>query len=181
MKKIILLFIASFLLNSCVVSTAAKVVKATTKVAYKGVKGTVKGVSWVVKKAKGKINEDRMDGTWKLVGIYNGSYENFQKDEAPDNSFSSECGEDFESIVFNTKRHRFQPIHCNKEKEEWVDYDYEFGKNPITKEKENYFKYGANNYVTLVNISGNTMVLEGSLVPAYSFSGAKVYLFEKAR
>lgn len=70
MKKIVFIISAAFLLNSCVVSTAAKVVKGAVNVSYKAVKGTVNGISWAVSKAKGKIDEDRIDGTWKVVGVY---------------------------------------------------------------------------------------------------------------
>jgi hypothetical protein len=63
MRKIILSVCTVVILQSCVVSTAAKVVKGVAKVGYKTVKGTVKGVSWAVSKANGKIDEDRIDGT----------------------------------------------------------------------------------------------------------------------
>jgi PBP1b-binding outer membrane lipoprotein LpoB len=52
MKKIVFIISAAFLLNSCVVSTAAKVVKGAVNVSYKAVKGTVNGISWAVSKAK---------------------------------------------------------------------------------------------------------------------------------
>ena len=42
------------------ISTAAKVVKTTAKIGVSAVKGTVKGISWSVKKANGKINENRL-------------------------------------------------------------------------------------------------------------------------
>ena len=60
MRKFIVLISAAVLLQSCVVSTAAKVVKGVATVGYKAVKGTVKGISWTVSKAKGKIDEDRL-------------------------------------------------------------------------------------------------------------------------
>ena len=56
-------------------------VKGAVNVSYKAVKGTVNGISWAVSKAKGKIDEDRIDGTWKVVGIYRGSFEDFTKDQ----------------------------------------------------------------------------------------------------
>lgn len=82
MKKIILLLLAFFILESCVVSTAGKVVKTVATAGYKVVKGTVKGISWTVSKAKGKIDPDRLDGTWKIVGVYKGTYEDFENDRA---------------------------------------------------------------------------------------------------
>lgn len=170
-----------FFLNSCVVRTAAKVVKTTAKVGYSVVKGTVKGIGWAVKKAEGKINEDRLDGTWKIVGVYNGSFDDFEKEKDPDNSFNSECTEGFEQMVFKTKKNKFKPVHCSSEKEGWTKYSFKFGKHPQTKTKENYIRYNAKNYITIINVSSKTMVLEGNLMPAHAFSGAKLYLFEKSR
>ena len=77
MKKIVLLASALFILHSCVVRTATKVVSGAVNLGYKAVKGTVNGISWAVSKAKGKIDEDRIDGTWKIVGVYKGSFEDF--------------------------------------------------------------------------------------------------------
>lgn len=62
-NKIILLLFLSSVLTSCLVSTAAKVVTTTAKIGISAVKGTVKGVSWAIKKAEGKIDEDRLNGT----------------------------------------------------------------------------------------------------------------------
>src|SRR5690625_7733897 len=91
MKRIIVLIMMSFLLSSCVVSTAAKVVKTTAKIGVSAVKGTVKGISWSVKKDNGKINENRLDGTWKVVGVYNGNYEQYSKDVQHENNIIYYC------------------------------------------------------------------------------------------
>lgn len=181
MKKIVALLLLVFLMNSCVVRTATKVVTTTAKVGYSVVKGTVKGISWTVKKAEGKINEDRLDGTWKLVGVYNGGYDDFVKDKDPDNHFESACDTGVEQIEFKAKKKRFKPIHCSSEKEDWIKYSYKFGKHPITKTKENYLTYNSKNYTTIIDVSSKTMVLEGNLMSAHAFSGAKLYLFEKSR
>ncbi|OWK73357.1 hypothetical protein CBW16_11480 [Flavobacteriaceae bacterium JJC] len=181
MKKLIILVSALTLLNSCIVSTAAKVVKGTTKVAYKAVKGTVKGISWTVAKAKGKIDKDRLDGTWKVVGAYKGSFADFEKDGNPDSSFSSECSGGFDQMVFNAKRSKFKPVHCSTEEGDWVKYDFEFGKNPATKERENYIEYNSGNYISVIDVSSKTMVLEGNLMPKLAFSGTKLYLLEKVK
>ena len=99
MKKIVILASVALILNSCVVSTAAKVVKGAVNVSYKAVKGTVNGISWAVSKAKGKIDEDRVDGTWKVVGAYKGSFEDFTNDQNPESSFTSDCAEGFDQII----------------------------------------------------------------------------------
>ena len=96
--KITLLVIMSFILTSCVVGAVAKVVTTTAKIGISAVKGTVKGISWAVKKAEGKIDDDRLDGTWKVVGVYNGSYEQFAQDSDPANNFKTECDEGLEVI-----------------------------------------------------------------------------------
>lgn len=181
MKKVICLVSAVLLLNSCVVSTAAKAVKGVAKVGYKTVKGTVKGVSWAVSKAKGKIDEDCLDGTWKVVGVYKGSFEDFSADAQPESSFDSDCTDSYDQMVFNSKKSKFKPVHCSSEDEEWVKYSFEFGKNPLTKEKENYFEYNSNSYVSVIDVNNKTMVLEGNLMPKLSFSGAKLYLLEKVK
>lgn len=179
-KTLILVLFGSFMLSSCIaVNTAGKVVKTAGKVAYKGVKGVVKGVSWAVKKADGKINEKNLNGTWKLVGVYNGTFEEFENDSDPDNALKQRCGSGNEVIVFNAKKERFKPVHCDSEKENWVKYKFNFGKNPMTKEKENYIKFNNNNYITIINATGKNMVLEGSLIPSYAIEGGKLYLFEK--
>ncbi|WP_292009115.1 hypothetical protein [Chryseobacterium sp.] len=182
MKKILLLASALLILNSCVVSTATKVVKGAVNVSYKAVKGTVKGISWAVSKAKGKIDEDRLDGTWKVVGVYKGSFEDFSKDQIPESSFTSDCADgSFDQIIFKTKKSRFKPVHCSSDKEDWIKYSMEFGKNPVTKEKENYIEYNSNNYISVIDINNKTMVLEGNLMPKLAFSGAKLYLLEKVK
>lgn len=180
-NKIVILMLMSVLLTSCVVSTVAKVVTTTAKIGISAVKGTVKGVSWAVKKAEGKIDDDRLDGIWKVVGVYNGTYEQFTQDGDPANNFKSECGDTFEVIEFKSNKGKFQPIHCQTEKEDWVKYKFEFGKNPLTKNKENYLKYNSSNYISIIDVTSKTMVLEGNLMQSYAFSGGKLYLFEKVK
>ncbi|WP_034691181.1 hypothetical protein [Kaistella palustris] len=180
-NKILLLFVVSFFLSSCIVSTAAKIVTTTAKIGYSAVKGTVKGVSWAVKKAEGKINEDRLDGVWKVVGVYNGSYEQFSKDTEPDNTFTSSCTDGFEVIEFKANREKFKPVNCQSTDEDWIKYKFKFGKNPQTKEKENYIKYNSSNYISIIDVTNTTMVLEGNLMQNYALSGGKLYLFEKVK
>ena len=177
-SKITFILILCFFLHSCIVSTAAKIVKTTAKIGYSAVKGTVKGVNWAVNKAEGKIDEDRLDGTWKVVGVYNGTYDQFSQDHDPQNNFKNECSE---IIEFKSSRNKFQPIHCENEKEDWVKYKFEFGKNPQNKEKENYLKYNSNNYISIIDITNKTMVLEGNLMQKYTLSGGRLYLFEKVK
>lgn len=179
--KIGIVLLLAFFLTSCVVAAAAKVVTTAAKIGISAVKGTVKGVSWAVKKAEGKIDEDRLNGTWKVVGVYNGTYEQFAQDTDPANNFKSECAEGLEIIEFKSKRAKFKPVHCQSDEEDWVKYKYDFGKNPQTKNKENYFKYNSTNYVSIIDVTSKTMVLEGNLMQSYAFSGGKLYMFEKVK
>ena len=169
------------MLHSCVVSTAAKVVKTTAKVGYSAVKGTVKGVSWAVKKAKGKIDEDRLDGNWKIIGIYNGTFDEFEKDANPENSFETQCLQGFDQIIFKAKKSKFKPVHCSSDKEDWTKYQLRFGKNPNSKEKENYIEYNSKNYISIVDVTNKTMVLEGNLMHSQMFSESELYLLEKIK
>lgn len=180
-KKILLLSSALFVLNSCVVRTATKVVSGAVNLGYKAVKGTVNGISWAVSKAKGKIDEDRLDGTWKVAGVYRGSFEDFSKDQNPDGSFTSDCTEGFDQIVFKAKKSKFKPVHCSSQDEDWMKYSMEFGKNPTTKEKENYIEYGSQHYISVIDVNNKTMMLEGNLMPKLAFSGAKLYLLVKVK
>ncbi len=181
MKNILFLASALIVLNSCVVRTATKVVSGAVNLGYKAVKGTVNGISWAVSKAKGKIDEDRLDGTWKVAGVYKGSFEDFSKDQDPEASFTSDCVNSFDQIIFKAKKSKFKPVHCSSDKEDWVKYSLEFGKNPVTKEKENYIEYNSNNYISVIDVNNKTMVLEGNLMPKLAFSGAKLYLLEKVK
>lgn len=179
--KFLIVVLAGISLNSCLVTTAAKVVTTTAKIGYSAVKGTVNGVSWAVKKAEGKINEDRLDGQWKIVGVYNGNYEQFSKDSNPQNVYINSCTSATEVLEFKTRKEKFRPVHCATQDEDWVKYKYKFGKNPKTKSKENYLRYNANNYLSIIDVSNNTMVLEGNLMPKYAFSGGNLYLLEKIK
>lgn len=181
MKKLLLIFSALFILNSCVVTTAVSAVKGVAKLSYKAVKGTVNGVSWAVSKANGKIDADRIDGTWKVVGMYKGSFENFQQDPNPESSFTSTCTEGFDQIIFNSNKSKFKPVHCSSSDEDWVKYSFEFGKNPVSKEKENYIEYNSKSYISVIDVNSKTMVLEGNLMPSLSFSGSNVFLFEQVK
>lgn len=179
MKKIILISGLALILSSCVVSTAGKVVKTAVRTTTKVVKGTVKGVSWAVKKAEGKINENRLDGDWKVVGVYNGTYEEFAKDKDPDNNYESKCSDSFEQITINTKKEKFRPFHCSGEKEDWVKYKFKFGKNPQNKEKENYLKYNRDKTISIVDVTSKTMVIESELLLGNNFPKRRLYLLEK--
>lgn len=181
MKKSIIIILAAGLLQSCVVSTAAKAVGGVANIGYKAVKGTVNGISWAVSKANGKIDEDRLNGTWKVVGAYKGTLEEFQKDPNPSTSFDSDCKDGVDQIIFKSKKSRLKTTHCSHEDEKWVKYDFNFGKNPMTKEKENYIKYNSSNYISVIDVTNKTMVLEGNVMPKLAFSGAKLFLLEKVK
>ncbi|SEW05313.1 hypothetical protein SAMN05421765_2022 [Kaistella antarctica] len=181
LNKVVLLLALSFVLTSCIISTAAKIVTTTAKIGIGAVKGTVKGVSWAVRKAEGKINENLLNGTWKVVGVYNGSFDQYAQDADPANNFTPECGDSMEVIEFKSKRGKFLPIHCQTEKVDWIKYKFDFGRNPQTKNKENYFKYNSSNYISIIDVNSKTMVLEGNLMQNYALTGGKLYLFEKVK
>lgn len=177
MRKYIVLISAAVVLQSCIVSTAAKVVKGVATVGYKAVKGTVQGISWAVSKAKGKIDKDRLDGKWKVVGIYKGPFTEYEKQQNPETSFETKCEEGFEQIEFNARRSKFKPVHCSREKEDWTKYDLEFGKNPSNGERENYIKYHSRNYISVIDVSSKNLILEGDL----TLAGTQLYLLEKVK
>ncbi|MHA6728341.1 hypothetical protein ACX3PU_09805 [Chryseobacterium sp. A301] len=179
--KTVLVLVLCFTLTSCIVSTAVGVVKTAAKVGYKVVKGTVNGVSWAVKKAQGKIDEDRLDGKWKIVGLYNGSYDTFASDENPDNTYKNSCIGSEEIFEFKTKRSKFKPAHCKSQDEEWVSYKYKYGKNPQSSEKENYIEYNSRNYISVIDVTNKTLVLEGTLNLGDSFGGKQLIMLEKTK
>lgn len=178
MKKILLGASILFVLNSCIVSTAAKVATTGVKAATGIVKGTVKGVAWTVKKAEGKINENRLDGRWRVVGVYRGSYDALPGE--PENVMNNNCPGG-EIVEFNAKKSRYKPAHCSSDRIDWENYKFRFGKNPSTRHRENYLELGKGNYVSIVNVDGQNLILEGNLIPAYGLPGGNVYLLEKAR
>ncbi len=179
MRKVIILLISCTFLTSCVVSTAAKIVKTTGKIAYGTVKGAVNGVSWAVSKANGKINEDRLDGNWKVVGVYKGSYDEILKSGNAENIFAENCQNGNSILEFKTKKSKFKAVHCESSKTDWEKYKFDFGKNPSTKEKENYLELPNDQYLSIVNVSDTQLILEGNLISSYAFSGGNVYLLEK--
>lgn len=179
MRNLALSITALFILQSCVVSTATKAVTTVAKVGVGVVKGTVKGIGWAVGKAKGKIDEDKVDGKWKLVGIYKGNYESFANDKNPEIAYTSECVDQFDLIEFNSKKSKFRPIHCNTSKEDWIKYKMQYGKNPQNKERENYIEYNSNSYISVIDATNKTMVLEGNLINNSNYYGTNLFLFEK--
>ncbi|MBF0596048.1 hypothetical protein [Faecalibacter rhinopitheci] len=179
MKKVFYLLLSFIVLQSCVVSTAANAVKTVAKVSYGVVKGTVKAVSWTVSKAKGKISEDKLNGSWKLVGIYNGSFKDYNNDKQANVAYNSNCNEEIDVMEFKSKKSKFKTIHCDSQKVNWEKYKLEFGKNPLTKEKENYISYGSKKYISVIDVTNKTMALEGNNLYSYNTSGTQLYLFEK--
>lgn len=179
MKRIAIALVLCFSLTSCVVSTATKVVKTTTKVATKAVKGTVKGASWAVKKAEGKIDENRLNGDWKLVGVYKGDYADILKHKESEDLYQNSCSGQAELVVFKINKDKWQSLHCGNEKVSWEKIKFNFGKNPTSREKENYLTLGKDNHISIIDVSHKNLILEGNLDASYSLSGGKVYLFER--
>ena len=104
MKKLIASVLLCSVLSSCIVSTAAKVVKTTAKVAVGTVKVAAKGTGWVIQKANGKINEDRLNGKWKVVGFYRGTFDEFSATENPENLFTCTSGDEIYEFKMNKEK-----------------------------------------------------------------------------
>ncbi len=169
MKKVILSVSFIFLLQSCIVSTAAKVVKTAGKVAVGAVKTTVHTIDWTVKKANGKINEDRLDGQWKVVGLYKGSFNEFESQENPANLYEG-CSSGEEIYEFKAKRNKFTQYSCGDSDPATFKYTYSWEKDPLTGEKENMISYGPG-YFNIINVDNKHLVLEGYFL---NESGSKV-------
>lgn len=178
MKKYILILTAGLFLQSCIVSTAAKAVTTVAKVGVGVVKGTVKGISWTVKKAKGKIDEDRLDGNWKLVGIYDGPLSEYEKVQNPNTSFEATCENESTLLSFKSKNSKIKQLYCANDKVDFEKYKFQFGRNSATGDKENYITFGNKN-LTIVDVSNKNLVLEGVGFYDLTKSNRQVYLFEK--
>lgn len=177
-RLFVYLFAVVFILQSCVVTTTAKVVGAAANIGYKTVKGTVKGIGRAVDKAKGKIDPENLDGNWKIVGSYDGSYEEFLTDGEDKGIIeNSLCAQT--EIEFNAKRKKFKQAHCAGEDEDWIDYKLKYGKNPISKERENFIQYNGSNVITVINANRKTLILEGNLMLGRGSNGNKLYFLEK--
>lgn len=158
MKKTILSLALLSLLTSCVVSTAAKVVKTAGKVAVGTVKTAVKGVGWTINKASGKIDEDRLNGTWKVTGIYEGTFEQFAAKSEPENLFDCAAGE--ETYQFKVKKGQFLFTACGSADAEKFKYKYSFEKDHTTGDRENMITYGPS-YFNIIDVTGKNLALEG--------------------
>ena len=179
MKKYIFLIGSVFILQSCVVSTAAKAVKTVAKVGYGVVKGTVNGVSWTINKAKGKIDEDRLDGNWKLVGVYNGTYDQFSNDKNAITNHKNSCTNELELISFKSNKSKFKSLYCESQKVDWEKYDLKFGKSPISTEKENYIVYNSNKYLSIIDVTNKSLVIEAIGFNDLTVNKKQLYFFEK--
>jgi len=120
-----------------------------------------------------KVGYKAVKGTVNGIGWAN--------DQNPESVFTSACTDGSDQMIFKAKKSKFKPVHCSSEKEDWVKYSMKFGKNPLTGEKENYIEYNSNSYISVIDITNKTMVLEGNLMPKLAFSGAKLYLLEKVK
>lgn len=158
MKKVFLSVALLGILSSCVVSTAAKVVKTAGKVAVGTVKTAVKGVGWTINKANGKISEDRLNGKWQVVGIYEGNFEEFAAQAEPQNLF--ECTSGSEIYQFKVKKEQFIFTSCASANPQKYKYKYSFEKDPSSGNRENMITYGPS-YFTVVDVTSKNLALEG--------------------
>lgn len=159
MKNILSALAFCVLLQSCIVSTAAKVVKTAGKVAVGTVKGAVNVIDWSVKKANGKINEDRLDGKWKVVGLYKGSFAEYENQQSPANLYQG-CNAGDEVYEFDTSKSKFTQYSCGVADPATYKYVYSWEKDPTTGEKENMISYGPG-YFNVINVESKHLALEG--------------------
>ena len=159
MKKIVILLSCSVLLQSCIVSTAAKVVKTAGKVAVGTVKGAVNVIDWSVKKANGKINEDRLDGKWKVTGLYKGTFAEYENQQNPANLYEP-CPTGDEIYEFDANKSKFIQYSCGVAEAATFKYVYSWEKDSTTGEKENMISYGPG-YFNVINVDSKHLALEG--------------------
>ncbi len=168
MRKLILAICICSLLTSCIVSTAAKVVKTAGKVAVGTVKTAAKGAGWAYQKANGKINENRLNGKWKVVALYKGTFDEFSVNENPVNLLN--CSNGNEIYEFKMKKEKLFHYDCGSSDAVKYKLKYSFEKNSETRSHENMITYGPG-YFTVINVTNDNLVLEGYFVED---SGSKV-------
>jgi len=178
MKKVILSVIVLGTLSSCVVSTAAKVVKTAGKVAVGTVKTTARSIGWTVNKVNGKINENRLDGKWKVTGQYKGNFEQFASQSDPVNEFSCDAGN--EVYEFKMKKEKLFHYDCGNTEPQKYKIKYSFEKNSETKEHENMITYGPS-YFTIIDVTGDKLALEGYFVEENGSKVKSICLLEKTK
>lgn len=178
MRKFIVSVFILGTLSSCIVSTAAKVVKTAGKVAVGTVKATVKGVGWTVNKVNGKINEDRLDGRWKVVGQYRGNFDQFASQSDPVNEFRCDSG--VEMYEFKMSREKMYHYKCGSNDPEKFKIKYSFEKNSETREYENMVTYGPS-YFTIIDVTGDKLALEGFFVGENGSKEMSICLLEKVK
>jgi len=162
MKKIFFLILIHFILHSCIVATTAtKVVSTAGKLAVGAVKTTVNGVNWTIQKANGKINENSLNGKWKVIGFYKGSFNEFSVQNNPTNYYTCDVG--IEIFEFRMNREKFYHYPCGIHDPLQYKLKYSFEKNPETGDKENMITYGPS-YFTIIDVTSDHLVLEGYFV-----------------
>lgn len=176
MKKIFLSLCIFTIFNSCIVSTAVSALSTVGKVAVGAVKTTVKGISWSIKKANGKINEDRLNGKWKIVGYYKGNFEEFSAQVNPVNYFSCTSGDEF--YEFKMNREKFFHYTCGTSEPIKYKLKYSFEKNPETGNKENMITYGPS-YFTIIDVTNEHLALEGYFVQENGIEVKSICLLDK--
>ncbi len=182
MKNLILSVVVSVLLSSCIATTVAKVAVGTVKTAGKVAVGTVKtaakGIGWTINKANGKINETRLDGKWKVTGLYKGNFSEFASQSNPVNQFSCDYGDDI--YEFKIKKEKFYRSECGNTESQKYKIKYSFDKNPETKEHENMFTYGPS-YFTVIDVTGSNLALEGYFIEENGTKVKSICLLEKTK
>lgn len=179
MKKIFFLILINFIFHSCIVATTAtKVVSTAGKLAVGAVKTTVNGVNWTIQKANGKINENSLNGKWKVIGFYKGSFNEFSVQNNPINFFTCDMG--IEIFDFKMKKEKFYHYPCGTDDPLQYKLKYSFEKNPETGDKENMITYGPS-YFTIIDVDNQHLTLEGYFINIEGSKVKSIALFEKVK
>lgn len=178
MKKLVLIIGLFFAVTSCIVSTATKVVTTAGKVAIGAVKATVNGIDWAITKANGKIDDSRLNGKWKVVGLFKGSFDEFSAQNNHNNYVN--CIEGNELYEFKVKKEKFIHYNCGSTVPMEYKYKFSFEKNPETRTKENMITYGPS-YFSVLDVTKKTLALEGYFVEENGTKVKSICLLEKVK
>ncbi len=177
MKKMFVMAASLFILNSCGVQSMTKFAEKSTNVFMKGVDATLGGMEWVYNKANGKISEDKIDGKWKIIALYDGDYKTLRQTKNPTNILKTECDQ---FAVFDTKNKKFQQINCKSEGNP-ENYTLSFENIDGTMDYDNVFHFGNDESFNIINANGKNMTLEGYFVFDIDTHTTGVYLLEKVK
>lgn len=145
-----------FVAISSVACSPTKFMEKSSNIFLKGVELTLKGTDWIFMKASGKINPDKLEGEWELIGTYQGTFDDFVKaqkeGEKLKNVYKSCKNEQAIIVKFDTKNGIIQN-KCGNEVYTTRNYKYQFQEDINTKKYENFIFTGLDDYFTVMSIS----------------------------